>query len=574
MNLARSLAMLGLSTALAGSQAIAADYFVQAITPGAVSGTPLAVITLQSSGQSDSSAYIPETSTTEAGTRAGKWVSARKIGAETVTVKEAPAVASADGGDVGAEAASIGDGGLSDGGADSGGDAVDGTDTGGAADTGTTSTAATAATTSFAATTTATASASTVTGAASLAAPGTTASAPVPAGAQIWKNFDTLMNSGKVTGGDRIFLLSGYHGQLLVRDQKYTSKVVIAPAAGAVAHADNILVMNSTNVQIQGLKVWPRSSNAGTSALVRSYSSTSNIAFTDLDVRSTSTAGNYASWSKTDWNNYLRTAFQVDGSGATVARNRVTGVFNGIIMLGKKALLEENIIDGFSGDGMRALGDDSIVRRNKVQNCHQINASHTDAFQAWTNGPTGKVGTGTLRNLTIEDNKIFEFVGTRSPIACKLQGISLFAGVYDNFLIRNNVISTTAYHGITMAGGQNSQIVNNTVMHAFGTAGVYPWIRLSTNRDGRPSQNTTVANNVTTSMKATTDPSKSIAVTNNVVVTNASNEFTSLNQQNFTLRATAKAVDAGTASLAPKDDIVGSARPKGKAPDAGAYENF
>ena len=90
MKLVRSLALLGLSTALAGSQAIAADYFVKAITPGAVSGTPLAVITLQAGGDSGDSAVIPawkqkaktsEQVKTGSGTvteRAGKWVSVRK----------------------------------------------------------------------------------------------------------------------------------------------------------------------------------------------------------------------------------------------------------------------------------------------------------------------------------------------------------------------------------------------------------------------------------------------------------------------------------------------------------------
>ena len=57
-------------------------------------------------------------------------------------------------------------------------------------------------------------------------------------------------------------------------------------------------------------------------------------------------------------------------------------------------------------------------------------------------------------------------------------------------------------------------------------------------------------------------------------VTNASNEFAGLAKQDFTLRSTARAIDAGAPTLAPKDDIAGTARPKGKAPDAGAYESF
>lgn len=575
MKLARSLAMLGLSTALAGSPTFAADYFVQAITPGAVSGTPLAVVTLQSGGDDATASKTAEKP--EVGTRGAKWVAARKgSAAEAGSSGEAttPAGSESEGSEAGTDPVSAADAGVTEDSSD-----IATADTTGM--TGTADAAVAPATTTAAITpmptvmATAMATTNTApTGSTTLTAPATATGVAVPAGAVIWKNFDSLMSSGKVTGGDRIFLLSGYHGQILVRDKQFTSTVTIAPAAGAVAHADSVLVMNSKNVHIQGLKVWPRSPNAGNGALVRTYSSSSNIALTDLDVRGIATAGNYATWSVTDWNNYQRTGFQVDGANVTVARNRVTGIFNGIIMLGTNALMEENIVDGFSGDAMRALGDNSVVRRNKVQNCHQVNGSHTDAFQAWTNGPTGKVGTGTLRNFTIEDNKIFEFVGTRSPIACKLQGISLFAGVYDNFVIRNNIVSTTAYHGITIAGGQNSQIVNNTVIHAFGTAGVFPWIRVSGNRDGRPSLNMTVANNVTTSMKVNNDPSKAIVATHNVVVTNASAEFNAVAKQDFNLRMGAKSIDAGTPTLAPKDDIVGAARPKGKAPDAGAYENF
>jgi len=382
------------------------------------------------------------------------------------------------------------------------------------------------------------------------------------------------MKSGKVTGGDRIFLLDGYHGQLVVRDKKFASTVTIAPAAGAVAHADSILVMNSANVHIQGLKVWPRTVNATNQALVRSYANTSNIAFTDLDVRGIATAGNYAGWTAADWNNYKRNGIMMEGDHNTAARNRVTGIYHGIIGGGADTLIEDNIIDGFSGDGMRALGDGSVVRHNKVQNCRQIDGNHADGFQSWSRGAGGKPGTGTIRNVTIEDNKFFEYVGTRSPIACKLQGISMFDGIYENFLIRNNVVSSTAYHGIAMGGGLNSQIVNNTVVHAGGLAGKFPWIRVSPKKDGTPSRNVTVANNLLTSNKVTNNPAKNIVETNNITITNASADFMSVTNRDFNLRAGSKAIDAGTAKLAPKDDIAGTARPKGKAPDAGAYENF
>ncbi len=615
MKFARSLALLGLSTALAGSQAIAADYFVKAITPGAVTGTPLAIIALQASGDAEASAKVPawklkaetseqiKTESSSTGERAGKWLSARKgkgsdgtaagdapsdgIGESTGEAVAGESTGEAVAGETTGEAVA-GEGTGEGAGEGTGEGAGEGTGEGGAeiAASGELPLNGTAESVTSEGTTggdptgtpegqpTVSPPAGGGTGAGPLSPPSSIPGAAVPAGAQLWANFDSLMKSGKVTGGDRIFLLDGYHGQLLVRDKKFASTVTIAPAAGAAAHADSILVMNSSNVHFQGLMVWPRSSNAGSGALVRSDSNTSNVSFTDLDVRGIDTAGNYASWSASDWNNYQRVGFQVDGSNATVARSRVTGIFNGIVMSGQNALMEANIVDGFSGDGMRTLGDNSIVRRNKVQNCHQVNASHTDGFQSWSRGAGGKPGTGTIRNVTIEDNKIFEYVGTRSPIACKLQGISMFDGVYENFLIRNNVVSSTAYHGISMGGGLNSQIVNNTVIHAGGLAGKFPWIRVSPKKDGTPSRNVTVANNLVTSNKVTSDPTNKIVETNNITVTNAGAEFTSLSNRDFNLRTGAKAIDAGTPTLAPKDDIAGTARPKGKAPDAGAYENF
>ncbi|OYX42428.1 MAG: hypothetical protein B7Z02_12025 [Rhodobacterales bacterium 32-67-9] len=383
------------------------------------------------------------------------------------------------------------------------------------------------------------------------------------------------MQSGKVVGGDRIFLMDGYHGPLAIRDQNFASPVVIAPVSGSVAHADSILISNSRNVYVQGLKVWARSTNAGNGALVRSYGDTSDIAFTDLDVRAVASSGNYAQWTQTDWTDNQRLGIFADGTRTTVARNRVTGIYHGIQALGTDALVEENIVDGFSGDGMRALGDNSIVRRNKVQNCFQINSNHADAFQSFSRGAGGTPGTGTVRNLTIEDNKFFEWtLSSTNPLRCKLQGIGMFDGMYDNVTIRNNVIAITAYHGISLAGPLNTLISNNTVIHAGGVAGTYPWIQISAHKNGTPPKNVMVANNMAMNLHVNVNATNNIAQSNNVIVTNASNEFTSVANQDFTLKSTSKAIDAGAPAFAPAKDVAGAQRPKGNAPDAGAYESF
>lgn len=557
MKLVQSLLMAGMGLSILGSQVSAADYFVQPLRSGPVANTPLSPISLQAILPDDESIPSGEQNADTAPTEAAP---VKNAGSGEKTVKETAAaptkkvVATAQAKWVSARTTSA---------------------------TTTTSTqqttVATATTVAPATTTTAAAAPASAPVTTTAAAPVTTnLSGPTPVlnAAQTYKSFDTLMKSGKVVGGDRIFLLDGYHGPMVVDGRKFASPVLVTAMPGQVAHVDSINVRASQKVTFSGLKVWPSNSANGLISTVRSYGDTSDLIFTNLDVRAVANGTSYNQWTKTDWNSNQRSGFMIDGQRNTVLRNRVTGVYNGIFGLGPNALIEENIIDGFAGDALRALGDNSTVRRNKVQNCHQINASHTDGFQSFSRGTGGKVGTGVVRNVLIEDNKIFESVGTRSPINCKLQGISMFDGMYDGFVIRNNVVSTTAYHGITMGGALNSKIVNNTVIHASGLAGSFPWIRISPHKNGTPSNNVTVANNLVTSNKVKTDPVKAILETNNIVVTNAATEFNSVTKQDFTLRSTAKAIDMGKPTLAPADDIVMAPRPKGKGPDAGAYENF
>jgi hypothetical protein len=552
MQLVRSLLIGSLGAALIGVPADAADFFVKPQTAGPVGGTPLASISLQATidpllypdgtdttaatGGATSDVQFRSAATTEVST-AGKWVKARKKkGRKNNGGSTETSSGTTTGGITAGETSTSG---TSTGGTSSGGTSTGGTSTGG-----------------------------TSTG-------GTTTGGGSTAGGTTWNSFDALMASGQVSGGDRIFLMDGYHGPILIKDMKFNSPVLIAPVSGQTAQVDSILVMNSNNVTFDGLKVWATSANAGSGALIRSYTNTQDINFTGLDVRAVADSGNYMGWSQAEWLANQRVGFQVDGTNISVTKNRLTGLYHGILSLGGNALIEENIVDGFAGDGMRALGDNSIVRRNKVQNCFQINKNHADAFQSFSRGPTGKPGTGTVHNLTIEDNKFFEWVSsTSNPLRCKLQGVGMFDGMFDGVIVRNNLIISRAYHGITIAGALNSQIVNNTVISALGKADRYPWVKVAPHKNGTLSNNVTIANNMATNIKSVTDPTRNILVTDNVIVKSPGAEFTSLSQFDYSLKSTSSGANTGNTKYAPKDDIDGVLRPRGKAPDIGAYESF
>lgn len=532
MMLIRSLLLTGMALSMSTTALCAADYFILPVKPGPVAGTPLAAVSLRSK---DTQSRLPviatetrlQTNINQRGNTAGKWL---KVGQQPeVTVVTPTTVAP---------------------------------------------TAPTATTAATATTTTAAGTAATTTAAAAAASTSLLAPLTAPTTGASYPSFGALVQSGMLTGGDRVFLMDGYHGVLNLKDLKFTAPVTIAQMPGQTAQVEMIGVTNSSNIIMRDFKVWAMSANAGSGPLIRTYASSSNITIANLDVRSVADAGDYLTWSKTTWQANKRLGILLQGSNNSAIGNRLTATYHAIQTDGRNGSIIGNIIDGFSGDATRALGDDNVVRGNKMQNCFQIDANHADGVQSWSRGPTGTPGAGTVYNLTIENNKIYEWTASApNALRCKLQGVGMFDGMFDGTVIDNNVVAVTGYHGISVAGALNTKIIHNTVVSASGQATTYPWIKISPHKNGTGSSNVTVANNVTNKIAAYTNATRNNLAVNNIVVKNAAAEFTSVANQDFTLLATAKSANAGVATYATPVDILGVARPRGAAPDAGAYES-
>lgn len=398
----------------------------------------------------------------------------------------------------------------------------------------------------------------------------TTATATTP-----WKSIGAVLSSGQIKSGDRILLLDGYHGPIYVRGLRFASPIVIAPAPGATAHIDSILVDDSANIAFKSLKVWPRNSATATNApIIRTYSNAADISFDSLDVRAAPDAPNYMTWSLAVWKANVRAAFMLQGVRNSVTNTRTTGVQYGVQSFGSDALIEANVIDGFSGDGIRAMGNNTIVRRNRVQNCFVIDGNHRDGFQSWSIGSGGRPGTGTLTGLVIENNEIFEWASkATNALRCQLQGIGMFDGMYDKTRIENNVVVVSMPNGIGIMGMTNSIIRNNTVVNPHGRADRWPWILLRNHKNGTPSRNVTLSSNFATRHATKANAINNIVMTKNPTAGAASMEFMDFANQNLALRPASRATDAGNSSSAAASDITGAKRWKGKSPDAGAYES-
>lgn len=325
-----------------------------------------------------------------------------------------------------------------------------------------------------------------------VAPPGTRISGtPDGTAAHPFLSIDAAFGSKKVKGGDTLLLKSGDYGSVTIKaNAAFTTPVTIMSQSGKTAHLDNILLAQDTkNLVLRNLSVWPSNPAKGAAYLVNAYKTTSNITLDGLDIRSEAGAADYMNWSAAKWNARKYSAVSLLGNGSLVTHTTATGVYHGI-MVADNSRIVDNVVSGYNGDGLRAFSG-STVQGNRVVNAVQTDENHDDAFQSFV-----RQGESSVKDLVIDGNTFIEWTGAPDhPLRSQLQGIGLFDGIYENLTITNNLVSTTHYHGISVYGARGAKIVNNTVVNDRGLPGLYPYIAVRPNRDGRPSTNVLISGN-------------------------------------------------------------------------------
>jgi hypothetical protein len=249
---------------------------------------------------------------------------------------------------------------------------------------------------------------------------------------------------------------------------------------------------------------------------------------------------------------------------------RFLNVRHGIIVEteGENNLIEGNVVENFSGDGMRGLGNYNRFEYNTVMNCYDVDDNHDDGFQSYSRGPSG-VGTGTVYGIELRGNTIINYLDPDQPLRGTLQGIGCFDGMFEDWVVENNVIITDHWHGITLLGATNCRIINNTVVDRNSASPGPPWISIEKDKDGTLSTGNSIRNNLTTSMN--NDGGIGV-VEYNITVGNYDTYFVDYANLDLRLKEGCPAIDAGTGTDAPSIDIDGNIRPQGGGWDVGAYE--
>jgi hypothetical protein len=177
-----------------------------------------------------------------------------------------------------------------------------------------------------------------------------------------------------------------------------------------------------------------------------------------------------------------------------------------------------------------------------------------------------------VKGVVLRGNVFINREDPNQRLTNSMQGIGCFDGMFDGWVVENNVVITDHWHGISFYGMTNSRIVNNTVIDVNDAKPGPPWIMVTAHKDGTPSSNVVVRNNLATDYDLT---GTAIADDHNTTLTSATlaSFFVSpTGRFDVHLLPNAPAIDTGSAEQVPALDADGIPRPQGTGIDLGAYE--
>ena len=374
---------------------------------------------------------------------------------------------------------------------------------------------------------------------------------------------------GRIRGGDTIFLLSGDHGAFVVNGARNSNPITVAAAPGETPRLHYIVLRGASNWMFRGLSIslsYAPEYKKRTMVRFRNnsrYGSCSDITIENCEIFS---VPDISSWTADDWRQNAGSGVITDGARCRVINNDIRNTRFGIISSGNHAHVASNRITNFSGDGIRGLGDHSVYEYNLIENAFKVDDNHDDGFQSWSTGPAGP-GSGVVRGVTLRGNTIINNRDPGQPLKTKLQGIGCFDGMFEDWVVENNVICVDHYHGITLMGALNTRITNNTVVDTFSGGPGPAWIRISPHKSGTDGANNLVSNNLASNYNV---EGLGTRLTHNRVVNDPSKFFVDPRAFDFRLKADAPAIDKAQVGSAPPLDA--GKRPRDAQPDQGAYE--
>jgi parallel beta-helix repeat protein len=367
-----------------------------------------------------------------------------------------------------------------------------------------------------------------------------------------WSTLQAVMAAGKTfSAGDVIYLMNGNHGFPVI-NKSNTASVTITRYTGHNPIINRIDFIGASRWVIDKVTifttaappeapvlqhpVYPKYNNT----LVRITSTSSYITISNSVIYS---IDNNATWTTAnDWNNKAWNGIYVNGGSHHVTINTCTirNVNFAIEMAGtQNNMVQNSIIENFCGDGIRP-GSNSTIEYNTIRDVYQTNGNHYDLIQGFASS-----------NIVIRGNLLTNATSNRSFLDYSCQGIGLFDGYFENFVIENNLVIVHHYHGISLYGARNCRVVNNTVVkNPVGSSNMMPWIGVFAHKDGSSGTGNIMSNNLVCDIESTIGTTQS----NNIITTAYTSHFVNYTGFDMHLKTGSTAINAGTTANAPTID--------------------
>ena len=382
-----------------------------------------------------------------------------------------------------------------------------------------------------------------------------------------WRSLQAVLDENVIQSGDRVILAGGSYGRLVIQNKAMSEATWVVAAEGQQAIFENLEIRGSANWALMGLTVTSKGMRTPEEKYhVRIDKNSRNIKITGFTIY---TVKDITDWSADDWNEKALDGIFSEADYTDIRDNKIRNVNFGISTLGAHSSVVGNEIKNFSGDGLRGLGDHSLFEENVVKNCYQVNPNHSDGFQSWSVGADGRPGTGVIKDVTLRRNLIVNYEDFYQPYACKLEGIGMFNGVYEDWTIENNIIVVDNWHGISVFGAKNVRIKNNTVMDIDYFPPGPATITIISLAGDDPAEASLIANNIANEIKIEGDGVERFG---NLEIDDLDDVFVDIDDGDYQLPEDSEAIDNGVPDPAMTVDFFGNPRPAGKGPDVGAVE--
>ncbi len=387
-----------------------------------------------------------------------------------------------------------------------------------------------------------------------------------------WSTLEQVFASNahrELGAGDSLLLMNGHHGAASIKGM-FSDVLVIAPYNDHQPSLTNAFFDGARKIKLVGMTISPELSESykKVNLVEISYGASEIIV---QECFGYSVLDN-SSLTQSEWSTTMCSGALILGNDNIIRDCHFLNVRFGITaeLAGKRNRVEHNIIENFSADGMRGIGDYSVFEYNTVKNCYDVDDNHDDGFQSWSRGPDG-VGKYTVRGVVLRGNTIINQTDPNQKFPGPLQGVGCFDGMYEDWVIENNVVIVNHWHGISLYGAKNCKIVNNTLIDLNDSDPGPPWIKITAHKNGDKSTDNIVKNNLAT---AVSNDAGIGQVGYNMIVKYSEYDDYFVDAENFdlSLKAGARAIDRGTDVDAADIDILGTPRPQGDKVDIGAYE--